>query len=421
MAQREQDSEGDAEQSNRKHSTTTYTLPRASSSPLRCSRRESSFLEQNEDRATSSSPTNNTLAARRQQRIASLFLNPATSTHSGLPPRQDSLPVRYSTQPALSEDPPFRKFDSQLHLRGEPSNMNKGLPSSPLRHVHSPGHTTTSTSTTRQTKEGDLFFTVNDEGEIIIPDDTQFPTASQPISQPPVPQPATPSEGIIVPRLRKSHVSPENRIIIEVGGREFLVCTDIFEESLWFRKAIRRCSIAAPGCPRRIVIENDPDLFAEVLKYLRTGICPLYWDKVKGFDVARYAELANQASVYHIPKLWVWITQEKYLDAVTVTVMRGETKIRRGTQHHQRHVQQANWELSVDAVLEGVDEVWICPKGAPDHDGDSTMCELKGCCGTGGIMDSSAKNFPQQRIKVDVTRIFTSEKRWTVDFAALRP
>lgn len=257
----------------------------------------------------------------------------------------------------------------------------------------------------RKRSTSSLAFRFNEDGDIVTQD-------SRPSSQP-----RTPTDEIIVPRLRKAHVKLDNRIIVEVGGKAFHVCSDIFEESAWFTKAIRRASFS--GESPRVRIENDPELFGEILLYLRTGMFPLYWDKIRGFDYRRYAEMETQAKMYQLPALLQWIQDRRYLDVVTTEVVMKETKIPKGVEHYQRHVLLGNEEETVDAVLPGVDEVWICPASIEAHEGDSTLCELEGCCGD--LLKTSAKNYPQQRLKVDVVRVFTTQRKWTVNNHHLMP
>lgn len=275
--------------------------------------------------------------------------------------------------------------------------------SSPLR--HSPGRT--STTTPRSVAESQA--------------------SSSPLSD----------NQIIIPKLRNSRARVRDRIVIEVGGQAFSACKEILEESLLFKKTIAQRESykatasdgSAPSLGSRpIRVENDPTLFAEILKYLRTGSYPLYWNRVSGFDIGRYGEMHAQALFYRVPKLERWIARSAYLDVVNVETVHRETRLWKvgglrdkgggRSPYAEKHVHRDNKEISIDAVLEGQEEVWTCPAGEEEHDGDSTMCEVAGCCGS--LMTTSAKDHPEQRTKVDVVRIFTTEKVVTINWELLR-
>ncbi|KAH6691573.1 hypothetical protein F5X68DRAFT_252618 [Plectosphaerella plurivora] len=326
----------------------------------------------------------------------------SASQGSMKPPMLKILPLKLNPTKSRTATPTsLRQRDHPLHQASDSMDDTSG-DSSKTSAKATPGSAAKiARSLARKNSNSSLAFRFNEDGDIVT-QVSQFHPPSQP---------RTPTEEIIVPVLRKSHVKLDNRIIIEVGDREFHVCSDIFEESVWFTKAIRRATFSSES--PRVRIENDPELFGEVLRYLRTGMFPLYWDRTNGFDVGRYADLENQARMYKLPVLLQWIEERQYLNVVTTEVVMRETRIRKGAEHYQRHVLLGNENETVDAVIAGVDEVWMCPASIEAHEGDSTLCEVEGCCGD--LTRASAKNHPEQRVKVDVLRVFTTQRKWTVN------
>ncbi|KAI1270322.1 hypothetical protein F5Y18DRAFT_367911 [Xylariaceae sp. FL1019] len=66
-------------------------------------------------------------------------------------------------------------------------------------------------------------------------------------------------------------------------------------------------------------IDSDPDLFVEVLRYLRSGNFPLFFDTAsQKYDYAKYTSLLGEAQYFGIEKLETWIKEQKYAKAVTV-------------------------------------------------------------------------------------------------------
>jgi hypothetical protein len=321
-------------------------------------------------------------------------------------PMPKILPLNLNpTKPRTATPVSLTRRDPHLYQTSDSLDDTSG-DSTQASIKHTPSGTARASRTlVRKRSTSSVAFRFNEDGDIVTH------------ASPPTSQPRTPTEEIIVPVLRKAHVKLDNRIIVEVGGQDFHVCSDIFEESAWFSKAIRRASFS--GAAPRVRIENDPELFGEVLRYLRTGMFPLYWDRVNGFDYRRYAEMEMQAKMYQLPVLLQWIRDRRYLDVVTTEVVMKETRIRKGAEHYQRHVLLGNEEETVDSVIAGVEEVWMCPASIEAHEGDSTLCEVEGCCGD--LLRASAKNHPEQRVKVDVVRVFTTQRKWTVNTHHLQP
>lgn len=65
-------------------------------------------------------------------------------------------------------------------------------------------------------------------------------------------------------------------------------------------------------------VETDSDIFEHTLRYLRTGILPVFYDHDTGHDYALYQALHGDAEYYAIDRLCRWIRERKYLEAVEV-------------------------------------------------------------------------------------------------------
>ncbi|KAL8846465.1 MAG: hypothetical protein Q9221_008449 [Calogaya cf. arnoldii] len=65
-------------------------------------------------------------------------------------------------------------------------------------------------------------------------------------------------------------------------------------------------------------IDADPDIFKYVLRFLRHGVYPLCYDEAKGHDFATYAAIQKQADYLIIPELAKWLSEARYLSAVTI-------------------------------------------------------------------------------------------------------
>ncbi|TDZ26251.1 hypothetical protein Cob_v001173 [Colletotrichum orbiculare MAFF 240422] len=142
-----------------------------------------------------------------------------------------------------------------------------------------------------------------------------------------------------------------NRVDLEVGGRLFVTSIEVLERSPWFRYLL---SINYQEWYRDGVlhIDNDPDLFAHILRYLRTGVYPLFWNARSGFDYGLYSLMYQQAKYYLLPKLEAWIRQQKYQDVIKFEILHTKNEILRDQEWVMKSRMSSSIESSkVDSVI----------------------------------------------------------------------
>lgn len=128
-------------------------------------------------------------------------------------------------------------------------------------------------------------------------------------------------------------------------------------------------------------IDADPELFVHVLRYLRTGMFPLFYSPDTGHDEPRYAALLNQARFYEIPKLEDWLTSKTYQEcaqrrtwARSMTLC-GEAQI----EHLEELTHLKNETLTILKVKQSQQKCFRCPTSNWKHDGRKTICIRAGC------------------------------------------
>ncbi|KAK1724005.1 uncharacterized protein BDZ83DRAFT_624373 [Colletotrichum acutatum] len=194
---------------------------------------------------------------------------------------------QYSDTPTARAVTDF-EVGNKLHSNGEPStNVNFGTDAAPAR--------TPFTRTTRGTMPSPPGANRNFVGR-------DFPEI-----------PSVPA-GFGMPPLYRGQIK------LEIGGRRFVSSMDVLERSPWFKFIF---SINFRDWYRDGVFhfDNDGDLFAHILRFLRTGMYPLFWDARNGFDYAMYATIQQQARYYMLYDLEAWIAQQKYHDVVETQVI----------------------------------------------------------------------------------------------------
>ncbi|VUC27807.1 unnamed protein product [Clonostachys rosea] len=113
-----------------------------------------------------------------------------------------------------------------------------------------------------------------------------------------------------------------NRITLRVGERLFHTTRGTLTgESGYFAARLTRWNDVDAGGS---YFDSDPTLFEVILRYLRTGMPPLFFDPdTQTHDLTRYAALLSEARYFQIPLLEAWIVEQKYLRVIEV-----ETKMR---------------------------------------------------------------------------------------------
>jgi hypothetical protein len=75
-------------------------------------------------------------------------------------------------------------------------------------------------------------------------------------------------------------------------------------------------------------IDTDARIFDHVLRYLRTGVLPVFYDTITGHDFPLYQALLEESTYFAIDRLQKWLCERKYLDAVKTHYIATETQDR---------------------------------------------------------------------------------------------
>lgn len=75
-------------------------------------------------------------------------------------------------------------------------------------------------------------------------------------------------------------------------------------------------------------IETDAHIFEHILRYLRTGVLPVFYDRLAGHDFPLYQALLDESMYFAIDRLSKWLRERKYLDAVKIHYIATETQDR---------------------------------------------------------------------------------------------
>lgn len=198
-----------------------------------------------------------------------------------------------------------------------------------------------------------------------------------------------------------------NRVVLEVGGRRFISSIEVLSRSPYFKHmfAIPFLEWYRDGV---LHIDNDPDLFAHILRYLRTGSYPLFWDSRNGFDYAMYATLLQQAQYYLLPQLEAWIAEGKYLDVVELKVLHRKVRV------------AADEDWFVKRTLEVGDSFEISGVSSPISSGMAGV-NIGGEASQDGLGEHvTGVGSEGETLEGDTVHVFTTSKKLKVNIGMLR-
>jgi hypothetical protein len=176
----------------------------------------------------------------------------------------------------------------------------------------------------------------------------------------------------IRPLAKRPTLAADAPICIQVGERRFNTTKEtLTEESAFFASLFsgRWDNTLGDGT---YFIDADPVLFEHVLRYLRRGVFPLFFDAAKGHNYYLYLALLEDARYFGIPRLRDWLENERYLEAVKVTNT-AEQHDDSPSHWHEHSVVPAGTTIDYYPSW-GTRKVYICPRGLFQHRGTPALC-----------------------------------------------
>lgn len=166
------------------------------------------------------------------------------------------------------------------------------------------------------------------------------------------------------------------KVALDVGGRKFITLASTLEESRFLSALVSGRWDHNKQEDGSFFIDADPGLFQYILEYLRRQRMPLFWDRENGHDLGRYKSLLQEAEYFDIPQLSRWLSDQEYMDAVTIT-----TTITHCTIPDRKNPISFPGSKSVGRrnveTLWQEEDIFVCLKN-PDHNVPDD-CDYHGC------------------------------------------
>lgn len=153
-----------------------------------------------------------------------------------------------------------------------------------------------------------------------------------------------------------------DEVILKVDEKIFITTkATLVEESAYFAS---RLSHRWPSADREVTLDVDPAVFIHVLRYLRHGVLPIFFDQIRGFDHGLYSLVLAQADYLLIERLSSWIREKRYLLAVR---KERSAKTYLDEVEDIKGCESANTECQYQ-IIWGKRQVYSCPRGISVHD-----------------------------------------------------
>jgi len=159
------------------------------------------------------------------------------------------------------------------------------------------------------------------------------------------------------------------KITLEVGEQRFVTtAATLTEESGFFSSLLsgRWDNTQEDGS---YFIDADADLFKHILRYLRRGVLPIFYDNLKGHDHGMYLALLEEAKYFQIPRLEKWIRDKEYFQAVKIT----RTALEREGVDAIDETTGTDIETDIYPVWT-TEKVYVCPRNITVHRGNPSAC-----------------------------------------------
>jgi len=196
----------------------------------------------------------------------------------------------------------------------------------------------------------------------------------------------------------------DRRVTLQVGERRFVTTLQTLEESSFFASLLsgRWENAQEDGS---YFVDADPTIFEHILRYLRRGVLPIFYDKAKGHDYGMYLAVLEEAKYFDITRLVDWVENKKYLQAIKTKFSGKELE---GT-NELCATRGTDVDLYWHATW-GTKKVYICPRGIYVHRGNPHACG-RDCKKAQGDADDIYEDEP-------VLRALVTEKQVICDLDA---
>ncbi len=169
-----------------------------------------------------------------------------------------------------------------------------------------------------------------------------------------------------------SSLADRSPITLQVGERRFVTIVDTLTQgSAYFSAMFSGRWAEQKQADGSFFIDADPEIFEHILRYLRHRVYPVFYDKLKGHDHAKYLAVLSQAKYFLIRQLERWIEQKPYLSLFRVETSAFLAKDVSGITGWR--IPDPGVEVAYFPFMK-TEKVYLCPRRIPKHRGEPKAC-----------------------------------------------
>lgn len=166
----------------------------------------------------------------------------------------------------------------------------------------------------------------------------------------------------------------EERIVtLQVGERHFTTSRETLVSESGFFASLLSGNWGSARSDGSYFIDADPEIFEHILRYLRRGILPIFFDRVKGHDHNMYLSVLEEARYFQLDRLIEWLENRSYVNAVQVTHSLHQYD---EGDYDETIEKSSSWDMKFH-VGWATKKVYICPREILAHRGQPLRCGRK--------------------------------------------
>lgn len=109
-----------------------------------------------------------------------------------------------------------------------------------------------------------------------------------------------------------------DRIILRLDEKLFYTTKDTLIRESGYFSALFSGRWPDSSVDGVLILDADADVFKHIMRFFRSGVLPVFYDGLKGFDHQLYSLLLEQAEFFVVDRLRDWILEKRYVQAVKI-------------------------------------------------------------------------------------------------------
>jgi phytoene desaturase (3,4-didehydrolycopene-forming) len=160
-------------------------------------------------------------------------------------------------------------------------------------------------------------------------------------------------------------------ITLQVGGRRYTTFRSTLTDGSNYFARLFSAEWQRPQADGSYLIDADEELFLHILRYLRSGALPIFYNNSTGHDYGMYLALLGEAQFFQIDRLRDWLRNKEYEKAVKIEYSaeecEGFQQLAKTCYSHLQVEYHPTWITK---------KVYICPRGIFVHRGRPSACGM---------------------------------------------